>query len=55
MLVRRDTAGGRPLEQALKATSAKTVVETYKRDDAVIGELSERADKLWEALDARKR
>ena len=30
----------RLLEQALKATNAKTVVEGYDQDDAVLGELS---------------
>jgi hypothetical protein len=29
----------RLLEQALKATNAKTVVEGYEQDDAVLGEL----------------
>jgi hypothetical protein len=30
----------RLLEQALKATNAKTVVEGYEQDDAVLGELA---------------
>ncbi len=30
----------RLLEQALKATNAKTTVEAYDQDDAVLGELS---------------
>ena len=30
----------RLLEQALKATNAKTAIESYEQDDAVLGELS---------------
>jgi hypothetical protein len=30
----------RLLEQAMKATNAKTVVEAYDQDDAVLGELT---------------
>jgi hypothetical protein len=30
----------RLLEQALKATNAKTVIDTYDQDDAALGELS---------------
>ena len=30
----------RLLEQALKATNAKTVVEAYDQDDAALGELT---------------
>lgn len=30
----------RLLEHALKATNAKTVIDTYSQDDAVLGELS---------------
>jgi hypothetical protein len=30
----------RLLEQAMKATNAKTVVESYDQDDAVLGELT---------------
>lgn len=30
----------RLLEQALKATNAKTSIEAYDQDDAVLGELS---------------
>jgi hypothetical protein len=30
----------RLLDQALKATNAKTIVEAYDQDDAVLGELS---------------
>jgi hypothetical protein len=32
----------RLLEQALKATNAKTVVEAYDQDDAALGELTQR-------------
>jgi hypothetical protein len=30
----------RLLEQAMKATNAKTVIESYNQDDAVLGELT---------------
>ena len=38
-LVTRVAREMRLLEQALKATNAKTVVEAYDQDDAVVGEL----------------
>ena len=39
-LVTRVAREVRLLEQALKATNAKTVVEAYDQDDAALGELS---------------
>ena len=39
-LVTRVAREIRLLEQALKATNAKTVIEIYDQDDAVLGELS---------------
>src|SRR5713101_3295885 len=39
-LVTRVAREIRLLEQALKATNAKTVIETYDQNDAVLGELS---------------
>lgn len=39
-LVTRVAREIRLLEQALKATNAKTVVEAYDQDDAVLGELT---------------
>lgn len=39
-LVTRVAREIRLLEQALKATNAKTTVEAYNQDDAVLGELS---------------
>ena len=41
-LVARVAREIRLLDQALKAANAKTVVEGYDQDDAVLGELSER-------------
>jgi hypothetical protein len=39
-LVTRVAREIRLLEQALKATNAKTAIDTYDQDDAVLGELS---------------
>jgi len=39
-LVTRVAREIRLLEQALKATNAKTAVDGYSQDDAVLGELS---------------
>ena len=39
-LVTRVAREIRLLEQALKATNAKTVIEAYDQDDAVLGELT---------------
>jgi hypothetical protein len=39
-LVTRVAREIRLLEQALKATNARTMVETYDQDDAVLGELT---------------
>ena len=39
-LVTRVAREVRLLEQALKATNAKTTIEAYDQDDAVLGELS---------------
>jgi hypothetical protein len=39
-LVARVAREIRLLDQALKATNAKTTVEGYNQDDAVLGELS---------------
>lgn len=39
-LVTRVAKEIRLLEQALKATNAKTAIDTYDQDDAVLGELS---------------
>lgn len=39
-LVTRVAREIRLLEQALKATNAKTIIETYQQDDAVLGELT---------------
>ena len=39
-LVTRVARETRLLEQALKATNAKTVIDTYDQDDAALGELS---------------
>ena len=46
-LVTRVAREIRLLEQALKATNAKTAVDTYDQDDAVLGELSEREEGLF--------
>ena len=39
-LVTRVAREIRLLEQTLKATNAKTAIDTYAQDDAVLGELS---------------
>ena len=39
-LVTRVAREIRLLEQALKATNAKTAIDSYQQDDAVLGELS---------------
>jgi hypothetical protein len=39
-LVTRVAREIRLLEQALKATNAKTIIETYQQDDGVLGELT---------------
>lgn len=39
-LVTRVAREIRLLEQALKATNARTMIDTYDQDDAVLGELS---------------
>ena len=39
-VVTRVARGIRLLEQALKATNAKTTIDSYQQDDVVLGELS---------------
>ena len=53
-LVTRVAREIRLLEQALKATNAKTAIDTYDQDDAVLGELSQREEiDVWGGSEGR--